>query len=171
VANSSVNALNSHATTSLNLLQRPQTTYISSRICEFLLGVKDIPMHSPISGLGIGLEYQAEREALRVRGGSRDAATNAASGARRQGGEGCGQPEEGAVWPDEASVPGMLDVSADEGAIEKTLGAAAVPIDLEAVLEAARAAPPGGAAEAAQSPRSLQQKNRDVSPGSSTQNQ
>ena len=26
-------------------------TYISSRICEFLLGVKDIPIPSPISGL------------------------------------------------------------------------------------------------------------------------
>jgi hypothetical protein len=44
----------------------------------------------------------------------------------------------------------MLDVSADGGAIEKTLDAAAVPIDPEALLEAALAAPPGETAAAAE---------------------
>jgi L-fucose isomerase-like protein len=41
------------------------------------------------------------------------------------------------------ACPGMLDVEADEGDIERVLGAHAIHMDLDALLEAAQAASPG----------------------------
>ncbi|MGA1995654.1 MAG: hypothetical protein ABSH45_07725 [Bryobacteraceae bacterium] len=112
---------------------------------------KDIPMPSPITGLvasGSNIRRSGKRfvylvghvTTLHVEQVARAARAGKVAGSLRRARFGLvGSP-----------CPGMLDVSADEGDLEKVLGATAIHIDLEALLEAARAASPGEAAAAAQ---------------------
>ncbi len=112
---------------------------------------KDIPMPSPITGLvasGSNIRRSGKRfvylvghvTPLHVEQVARAARAGKVAGSLRRARFGLvGSP-----------CPGMLDVSADEGDLEKVLGATAIHIDLEALLEAARAASPGETAAAAQ---------------------
>ena len=112
---------------------------------------KDIPMPSPVTGLvasGSNIRRSGKRFVYLVGHVTPRQARQVAGAARA--GKVAGSLKRARFGMMGPPCPGMLDVSADEGAIEKTLGAAAVPIDLEALLEAARAASPVEAAAAAE---------------------
>ena len=111
---------------------------------------KDIPMPSPISGLvasGSNIRRSGKRfvwligpvTAAQVRQVVRAAAAGRVAGS-------LGRARFGMIG---SACPGMLDVAVDEAAVEKTLGARAIHIELDTLLEAAQAASPDEAASAA----------------------
>lgn len=112
---------------------------------------KDVPMPSPISGLvasGSNIRRSGKRFVYlvgsvtprQVREVARAAGAGKVAGDLRRARFGLvGSP-----------CPGMLDVAVDEAHLEKALGAAAVHIDLDTLLEEAQAASPADATAAAQ---------------------
>jgi L-fucose isomerase-like protein len=111
---------------------------------------KDIPMPSPISGLvasGSNIRRSGKRFVYLVGHVTPRQVEQVARAARA--GKVAGSLRRARFGMVGSPCPGMLDVEADEGDLEKTLGATAIHIDLDALLEGARAASPGEAAAAA----------------------
>ena len=111
---------------------------------------RDIPMPSPISGLvgsGSNIRRSGKRfvwligpvTAAQVRQVVRAAAAGKVAGSLRRA-------RFGMIGP---ACPGMLDVAVDEADLQKALGARAIHIELDTLLEAAQAASPVEAASAA----------------------
>ena len=112
---------------------------------------KDVPMPSPISGLvasGSNIRRSGKRFVWTIGQVTAEQARRVVCAARA--GKVAGTLRRARFGMVGAACPGMLDVAANEADLEKALGAKAIHIELEALLEAARAAAPGEAAAAAQ---------------------
>ena len=112
---------------------------------------KDIPMPSPISGLvasGSNIRRSGKRFVWLVGQVTPGQVRQVVCAARA--GEVAGSLRRARFGMVGAACPGMLDVAVDEGDIEKVLGAQAIHLGLDALLEAAQAASPAEAAAAAQ---------------------
>src|ERR1019366_5210791 len=112
---------------------------------------KDIPMPSPISGLvasGSNIRRSGKRFVWLVGHVTPGQVQQVARAARA--GKVAGSLRRARFGVVGSACPGMLDVAGDEGDLEKALGARAIHIDLDALLEAAQAASPVEAAAVAQ---------------------
>jgi L-fucose isomerase-like protein len=112
---------------------------------------KDIPMPSPISGLvasGSNIRRSGKRFVWLVGQVTPGQVRQVVCAARA--GKVAGSLRRARFGMVGAACPGMLDVAVDEGDIEKVLGAQAIHLGLDALLEAAQAASPAEAAAAAQ---------------------
>ena len=112
---------------------------------------KDIPMPSPISGLvasGSNIRRSGKRFVWLVGHVTPGQVQQVARAARA--GKVAGSLRRARVGIVGSACPGMLDVAVDEADLEKALGARAIHIDLDALLEAAQAASPVEAAAVAQ---------------------
>ncbi len=125
---------------------------------------RDIPMPSPISGLvasGSNIRRSGKRFVYLIGHVTPEQARQVARAARA--GKVAGDLRRARFGMVGSPCPGMLDVEADEADLEKVLGATAVHIGLDALLEAAQAASPGEAAAAAQRLISQTGGTRDIS--------
>ncbi len=124
---------------------------------------KDVPMPSPISGLvasGSNIRRSGKRYVWLVGQVTAEQVRRVVSAARAGKVAGSLQRARfGMVGP---ACPGMLDVAVDEAELQKALGARAVHIDLETLLEAARTASPDDAAAAARRLLSLTGGMREI---------
>src|ERR1039457_4875047 len=112
---------------------------------------KEIPMPSPLSGLvasGSNIRRSGKRFVW-LAGPVTPEQVRQVVGAARAG-KVAGSLRRARFGMVGAACPGMLDVAVDEGDIERVLGAQAIHLGLDALLEAARAASPVEAAAAAQ---------------------
>ena len=112
---------------------------------------KDIPMPSPISGLvasGSNIRRSGKRFVWLIGQVTPEQVRQVVSAARA--GKVAGSLRHARFGMIGSACPGMLDVAVDEASVEHALGARAVHIGLDTLLEAARAASPVEAAAAAQ---------------------
>jgi L-fucose isomerase-like protein len=125
---------------------------------------KDIPMPSPISGLvasGSNIRRSGKRFVYLVGPVTPEQVRQVALAARA--GKVAGSLRRARFGMVGSPCPGMVDAEANEADLEKALGATAIHIDLDALLEAAQAASPGEAAAAAQRLISQTGGTRDIS--------
>ena len=124
---------------------------------------KDIPMPSPISGLvasGSNIRRSGKRFVYLIGHVTPEQARQVARAARV--GKVAGGLRRARFGMVGSPSPGMLDVAADEADLEKVLGATAIHIGLDALLEAAQAASAGEATAAAQRLISQTGGTRDI---------
>jgi L-fucose isomerase-like protein len=124
---------------------------------------KDVPMPSPISGLvasGSNIRRSGKPFVYLIGHVTPEQVRQVALAARA--GKVAGSLRRARFGMVGSPCPGMVDVAADEGVLEKVLGATAIHIGLDALLEAAQAASPGEAAAAAERLISQTGGTRDI---------
>jgi L-fucose isomerase-like protein len=125
---------------------------------------KDVPMPSPISGLvasGSNIRRTGKRFVYLIGHVTPEQAGQVARAARA--GKVAGSLRRARFGMVGSACPGMVDVAADEADLEKALGATAIHIGLDDLLEAAQAASPGEATAAAERLISQTGGTRDIS--------